>query len=65
MKTIYLYFVGLFLITSLYACRGDCFRCDMAGAQSQTYCEGDFTSNDAWMDQVNGLDSLGWDCYPK
>lgn len=59
----YIFLSGIAL--SLFACRGECFRCEKAGEQTLNYCENDFPDHASFKDQLTGLDSAGYACNPK
>ena len=49
----------------IFACRGECVRCQKSGQSTLTYCENDFPDSHTYHSQINGLDSLGYDCIVK
>ena len=65
MKKLFSYAFLLGITVSLFACRGECVRCQKAGSQTLSYCENDFPDNDAFKNQLTGLDSAGYTCSPK
>jgi hypothetical protein len=54
-----------FMAALIFSCRGECVRCSKPGEQTLNYCEGDFPGKQTYLDQINGLDSLGYECVPK
>lgn len=62
----YMPYVLLSVITlCVWACRGECVRCEKAGTQTLSYCENDFPDHAAYKNQLTGLDSAGYTCTPK
>ncbi len=61
----FLLFLSIASTAALFSCRGECVRCSKTGEQTLNYCEGDFPNKQTYLDQINGLDSLGYACSPK
>lgn len=59
------YLILLALAAALYACRGECVRCQKSRQPPLNYCENDFPDSHAYHSQINGLDSLGYSCTVK
>jgi hypothetical protein len=65
MRSYMLLLIGYVGMMILFSCRGECVSCSKSGSQTLNYCEGDFPDKQTYLDQINGLDSLGYTCLPK